>query len=208
MPVPAAPTSDVPPRALPACLAWLVFLGGLMAVALTDRLPLRPTFLTSADVHGFFLASQAFFLIFAWPFLGRLGEGRAIDRIGRAGLLPLLGLPLALVAANLSAASAGDSLRGLLLVGAVAACVTALRGGGSRQGPTYLLGALILSTGLPLVAFVGHEFGGHELGGLAAFSPLWAAVEVGRGPDLACTALCGLAAALLLWNDRPRGTSP
>ena len=202
-----ASASDAPPRALPACLAWVAGLGALGALGLSDRLPLRPAFLEPGDVHGAFVAAQAFFLVFAWPFVGRLGEGRPLDRLGRAALLPLLGLPLSLVCANLSGAGPGLLLRGLLLVAALAACVTALRGGEPRRSPGYLLVAGVVAAGFPIAAFVAREFGSSEWSWLAALSPLWAAVQVGRGPDLVCSALLAVAALVLLWIDVPRRTS-
>jgi hypothetical protein len=202
-----APATDAPPRALPACLAWVAGLGALVALGLSDRLPLRPSFLEPADVHGAFVGAQAFFLVFAWPFFGRLGEGGVLDRLGRAALLPLLGLPLSLVCANLSGTGPGPLLRGLLLVGALAACVTALRGGETGRSPGYLLGAGVVAAGFPIAAFIVREFGAADWTWLAALSPLWAAVHVGRGPDLACAGLLALAAVALLWADAPRRAS-
>ncbi len=188
------PASDASSRALPACLALLAFLGGAVVLALTDALPLHLTFLTPARFHGVFLAAAVAFLLWIWPFLGRPGEGGRAERLGRAGLLILLALPLVLLAANLSAAGPGPLLRGLLLLAAVAALVTALPAG----KPGDLAVSLFLSFGLPFVAFVAGEFGSADLGWLAAFSPLWAAVEIGRGPDLACAGIAALAAAILL----------
>ncbi len=185
---------DAPPRALPACLASLAFLGGAVVLFLSDALPLRLSFLTPERFHGVFLATAVAFVLWVWPFLGRPGEGGRAERLGRAGLPLLLALPLLLVAANLSAAGPGPLLRGLLLLAALAALVTALPAG----KPVDLAASLFLSCGLPFVAFVAGEFGGADLGWLAALSPLWAAVEIGRGPDLACAGLAALAAGILL----------
>lgn len=191
---------DAPSRALPACLAVLAFLGGAVVLFLSDALPLRLSPLTPERFHGTFLATAVAFVLWVWPFLGRPGEGSRAERLGRAGLLLLLALPLVLVAANLSAAGPGPLFRGLLLIAALAALVTALPAG----KPLDLAASLFLAGGLPFVAFVAHEFGAVDLGWLAAISPLWAAVEIGRGPDLACTGLAAIAAAILLAAEGKR----
>lgn len=190
-------SSDVPSRAVPACLAWLAWLGGMVVLLLTESLPLRLTFVTPAGFHGIFLATALAFLLWVWPFLGKPEEGSLSGRLGRAALLPLLALPLLLMAANLSAAGFATFLRGLLLIASLAALVTAL----PAAKPGMLGASLFLSLGLPFVAFVAGEFGNADLGWLAAISPLWAALEIGRGPDLACAGIAALAAAILLFAE-------
>lgn len=179
---------------LPALLAWVVYLGASTALLLADPFPLRLTFVTPASFHAFVLAAESLFVIFAWPFLG--GSRRERFPLGAAALVAL-GLPLALLAANISAAGPAALLRGQVLVFALAALVTALRPAEPGRAPAYVLAALALSAALPFAAFVAKEFGGADLGGLAALSPVWAAADILRWPGLALTSLAAVGAALV-----------
>ncbi|HEX7896323.1 MAG TPA: hypothetical protein VF950_00990 [Planctomycetota bacterium] len=173
-------------------LAWLAFLGAAAALLLADPLP----FVTPGHLHGILVAAEVAFVLLAWPFLEK-GRGRTA---ARSALLAALALPIALLAENISAAGGGALIRGQVLVFALAALVSALRAGDSRRAPAYLLVVALLGAGLPLAAFVAQEFGGRDLGWLADFSPVWAAL---RGTGLLLTALAAAAAALLMAVDRP-----
>jgi hypothetical protein len=175
-------------------LAWAVYLGAIVALPLADPFPVRLTFLTPASFHPFLVAAETLFVLFAWPFLG----GGERDRVPRRELgLVVLALPLAFLAENLSAAGAGPLVRGQVLVLALAALASALRPAEKGRGPAYLLAASVLCAVPPIAAFVTKEFAGRDLGWLALFSPVWAAVEIGRGSSLALTGLAAAGAALL-----------
>ena len=184
-------------------LAWLAYLGAVAALLLADPLPLRLTFVTPAGLHGILVAAEILFVLFAWPFLER-GRGRTAVR---AALLGALALPLALMAENISAAGVGALIRGQVLVFALAAFVSALRAGEARRAPAYVFSAALLSAGLPLAAFVARELGGVGLEWLVLFSPVWAAVDAGRGSVLLLACFAAAGAAVLIVAERPETAS-
>lgn len=175
-------------------LAWVVYLGAIVSLALADPFPLRLTFLTPASVHPALLAAESLFVVFAWPFLG--GEGRERLPLRELGLVALA-LPVALLAENISAAGAGPLIRGQVLVLALASLGTALRPAAPGRAPAYVLAASVLCAVPPIAAFLGKEFGGRDLDWLALFSPVWAAAEVGRPSSLALTGVAAAASAVL-----------
>lgn len=183
---------------LPALLAWVAVLGGAVALILADPFPIRLTLVTPARVHATVLAAQTLFVLFAWPFL--LAPAR--ERVPlRAAALVLLGLPFALLGANLSGEGAGALLRGQLFVFALAAFVAAL--GPAGRSPAYVLVAALLAAGLPLAAFTLAEFGGRDLGWLRFASPLWSAVDASGGAALIGTGLAAAGAVVLGLRERP-----
>lgn len=194
----------MPVPVLPACLAWLAWLGGVLVLALADPFPLRLTLLAPAGLHGFLVAAEVAFAVIAWPAFARDARGGLRGHAGRAALLLVLALPLVLVAENVSAAGPVALLRGQALVFALALLASSLRGGEPGRSPAYVLGAGVACAVLPAAAFVSGEFGGADLSWLAAFSPLWAAVELGGWRDLACSSLAVAAGGVLAAREASR----
>lgn len=183
---------------LPALLAWVVVLGAALALILADPFPLRLTLVTPARLHAALLAVQTLFVLFAWPFL--LPPAR--ERLPRrAAALVLLGLPLALLAANLAGEGVAALARGQLFVFALAAFVAAL--GPAGRSPAYVLAAALLAAGLPLAGFLLAEFGGSDAAWLKFASPLWSAVDVTSGAALIGTGLAAAGAVVLGLRERP-----
>jgi len=216
----ANPPPDPPPERpaatfLPMC--WLAFLCGAIVVALADVLPWRLTFVRPDNLLACFTEVQLFFAFFAWPLfipsLAARGEARPLLR--EAGTLVLLGLPPALACANVSNAGAAGFLRAQALVAAAAALVAAIHALGLRRGwrvgPWYVLGAFLVSAGLPYLAFLLYEFGGEgDLPWIAALSPFWAGSRVdGAGSLLHAAAWAALAGGLFAAARIPRrGEAP
>ncbi len=201
-----------PPAAVFLPLAWLGFLCGAIVVALADALPYRFTFVRPDNLLVCLTECQVFFALFAWPLfipsVAAKGEIRPL-LLQVAGFV-LLGLPLALVCANVSDSGPATLLRAQLLAASVAALAAAVHALGLRRGwrvgPWYVLGAFVVSGMLPFLAFLRYEFGpGPEeaLPWFAALSPFWGALRVdGAGALVQAAAWAALAAAVFFLAAR------
>jgi hypothetical protein len=200
MPTPVRPAAILLP------LTALGFLCGAITAALTDVLPYRFTFVRPDNLFLCFTEAQIFFALFVWPlFIPSIapgGETRPL--VVHAGGIALLGFPLGLVCTNVSEAGAMTLLRGQFLAAAVTALVAGIYALGLRRGrrvgPWYVLGAFVVSAGLPYLAFLLYEFGPADREGfpwMVSLSPFWAGSRVGGNGALAQAAVwAALAAAL------------
>jgi len=180
-------------KAVPLLLAWIAAVCGAILFPLSESLPFRLGPARPAGAFVAFVQVQVLFLVLAWPLtLGTVGVREAM---GRLGALLALGLPPALVAADVSGEGAGALLRAQALAASFGAFAAALFGfAGPAAGPWYYLGAFLLSAGVPFAAFLSREFGGPDLAGLSILSPAWGATRPSYGQAL----LFGAAALALL----------
>lgn len=203
--------SPVRPAGLLLPLSVLGFLGGSLAAALSDALPYSFSFVRPENLFLCFTEAQIFFALFVWPlFIPPVAAGGGILPLAlHAGGIVLLGFPLALVCANVSDAGLPTLLRGQALAASVTALVASLYAlglrRGARVGPWYVLGAFVVSGGLPWLAFLLGEFGPAGRPGLpwlAALSPFWAGSRVDGNASLAQAAVWAAASAALFFAAR------
>jgi hypothetical protein len=190
------------PSLLPLYFSWLGTLTAALVLMLGEILPLRLTFVTPGTLFTCLLEVQVFYMVLVWPFfvMGR----RATDRPARSlyrdlGVLLAMGLPLGLMAADVSSVRPGHFLRAWALIGALGAFGVSIFRFATRAsaGPWYFLGAFIVSAALPFASFLASEFIGHDWGVLAAASPFWGAARLEEGADLFQTPFYALLAAAL-----------
>jgi hypothetical protein len=190
------------PSLLPLYLSWVGTLTGALVLMLGEILPVRLTFVTSGSLFTCFLEVQVFYLVLVWPFfvMGRGAMDRpAISLYRDLGVLLAVGLPLGLMAADVSSVRTGPFLRALALIAALGAFGVSLFRFAPRPsaGPWYFLGAFLVSAGLPFASFLAAEFLGQDWRWLAAASPFWGAARLEEGADLFQTPFYGLLAAAL-----------
>lgn len=180
-------------KAIPLHLSWVGTLCGALLLLLSDVLPVRLGFVRPGTLFTCLTEIEVAFVLFAWPAYLSWASPSPGRSLGDLGLLLLAALPLALIAANVSNAGAGEFLRTQAIpasLGALTAALHALaRRCGWRVGPWQVLGVFLLGAFLPFLAFVTGGAGSWS----SVLSPFWAA---GR-PGVASSAIFGGAAALL-----------
>lgn len=203
-----------PQRMSALAVAWVGSLSIAILVTLGEAFPFRLSFVRPETFLTWFVRAELLFAVFFWPLLlrGLVREGcAALGSLAAWGLLMALAVPLAAVAANLSAATAGQVCAGQILVAASAAPAAAVQAaarkrGWTRAGAWYFLGALVLSALPPFLHFLVREVEGTgDLSGFRWVSPFWAAAEapLGAAAALGALALAGFGADALLWPRAP-----
>ncbi len=203
-------------RAIVVYLTWLGFIGGALALILSDFAPIISSYVRPENLFHFLLYSELFFILVLWPlFIPKvLQEERenppASARSGEVHILLLqvvflfvLVLPLAFLCQNISNLGLWTFFKGQLQAAVLASFVAALFALATdrkwRVTPAYYLGLFVSAAGLPFLYYLVLEFAGASLGFLAVLSPFWAASRVEAGSSaLVQSLIFGAAATGLL----------
>jgi len=113
-------------------------------------------------------------------------------------VLLLFGLPLVLIAANVTGVDAGSVLRGQVLVAALAALGAGVAARFRPALPWYYLAAFWLSAAHPFWAFLGDQMGAASPRISVYLSPFWGAVARDASPAWVQAAVYGLGGVALL----------
>ncbi|HVE40761.1 MAG TPA: hypothetical protein VNM14_12785 [Planctomycetota bacterium] len=182
-------------------LAWIGGLCGAVILMLADFLPYRLPF---AGPDGFFaavLSLELFFVLLVWPLFvpSLLREGIPAPMVLiEVAVLLLFGLPLVLIAANVTGVDAGSVLRGQVLVAALAALGAGVAARFRPALPWYYLAAFWLSAAHPFWAFLGDQMGAASPRISVYLSPFWGAVARDASPAWVQAAVYGLGGVALL----------
>lgn len=182
-------------------LAWIGGLGAAIILMLVDLLPYRLPFATPDKFFAAVLSLEIFFVLLVWPHFvpPLLGDGIPAARIlPQVGVLLLFGLPLVLIAANVSGVGAGSVLRGQALVAALAALGAGIAARFRSALPWYVLAVFWLSVAHPFWAFLGDQMGAASPRISVYLSPFWGAVADTAAPAWVQAAAYGLGGLTLL----------
>jgi hypothetical protein len=182
-------------------LAWIGGLCGTIILMLADLLPYRLPFATPDKFFAAVLSLEIFFVLLVWPLFvpSLLGEGMPTPMIlVEVAVLLLFGLPLVLIAANVTGVDAGSVLRGQALVAALAALGAGVAARLRPVLPWYFLAVFWLSAAHPFWAFLGDQMGAASPRMSVYLSPFWGAVADTPGPAWVQAAVYGLGGLALL----------
>src|SRR6185436_6931105 len=141
-------------------LSWLGGLCGAIVLLLGEVLPFRLPFATPGNFFSAIVGLEIFFALLIWPLFvpSLLREGfPAPALLGCVVSLLLLGLPLVLLAANVSSVGAAGLLRSQAQVAALAALGAGVAVRTPAAFPWYLLGAFWISAALPFWGFLNAQ---------------------------------------------------
>jgi hypothetical protein len=182
-------------------LAWIGGLCGAIILMLADLLPYRLPFAAPDKFFAAVLSLELFFVLLVWPLfvpsLLREGVPPPMILIQVAALL-LFGLPLLLIAANVTGVDGGSVLRGQALVAALAALGAGMAARLRAALPWYFLAVFWIAAAHPFWSFLGDQMGAASPGFSVYLSPFWGAVTDSPAPAWVQAALYGLAGVVLL----------
>jgi hypothetical protein len=182
-------------------LAWIGGLCGAIILMLADLLPYRLPFATPDKFFAAVIELEIFFVLLVWPLFvpSLLREGIPAPMIlVQIAVLLLFGLPVVLIAANVTGADPAGVLRGQALVAALAVLGAGVAARFRSMLPGYLLAVFWLSAAHPFWAFLGDQMGAASPGISVYLSPFWGAVAGTAAPAWIQAALYGLGGLVLL----------
>jgi hypothetical protein len=181
-------------------LAWISGLCGAIILMLADLLPVRLPFATPDKFFAAVIELEIFFVLLVWPLFvpGLLREQTPPPLLlVQAGVLLLFGLPLVLIAANVTGVDAMSLLRSQALVAALAALGAGVARFRSAL-PWYYLAVFWISAAHPFWAFLADQMGAPSPRMSVYVSPFWGAIAGSPAPAWVQAAVYGAGGLALL----------